>query len=107
MPHAKTSIATPLAPAAIGPYSQAVRVGGLVFTSGQVALDPATGALVSGNIREQTERVSGLPHPMPMRRAAPRLSFVVETLDLRHLNRLVDKLRRVQGVRDVQRIQKI
>jgi 2-iminobutanoate/2-iminopropanoate deaminase len=57
MPRVKTSIATPLAPAAIGPYSQAVRVGGLVFTSGQVALDPATGALVSGNIREQTERV--------------------------------------------------
>jgi 2-iminobutanoate/2-iminopropanoate deaminase len=53
----KIKISTELAPAAIGPYSQAVRVGGLVFTSGQVALDPATGALVSGNIREQTERV--------------------------------------------------
>jgi 2-iminobutanoate/2-iminopropanoate deaminase len=57
MPRVKTSVATPLAPAAIGPYSQAVRVGDLVFTSGQVALDPATGALVAGNIREQTERV--------------------------------------------------
>jgi 2-iminobutanoate/2-iminopropanoate deaminase len=53
----KIKISTELAPAAIGPYSQAVRVGGLVFTSGQVALDPATGTLVSGNIREQTERV--------------------------------------------------
>jgi 2-iminobutanoate/2-iminopropanoate deaminase len=57
MPRVKTSVATPLAPAAIGPYSQAVRVGDLVFTSGQVALDPATGALVAGSIREQTERV--------------------------------------------------
>lgn len=50
-------ISTVLAPAAIGPYSQAVRVGNTVFTSGQVALDPATGALVSGGIREQTKRV--------------------------------------------------
>jgi len=41
----------------IGPYSQAVRVGDLLFTSGQVALDPATGALVAGGIREQTKRV--------------------------------------------------
>lgn len=57
MPPSKISVATSLAPAAIGPYSQAVRVGDLVFTSGQVALDPATGALVAGSIREQTERV--------------------------------------------------
>lgn len=53
----KISIASSDAPAAIGPYSQGVRVGGLVFTSGQVGLDPATGALVAGGIREQTERV--------------------------------------------------
>jgi 2-iminobutanoate/2-iminopropanoate deaminase len=53
----KTTIATDAAPAAIGPYSQAVRSGDLLFTSGQVALDPATGALVQGGIREQTERV--------------------------------------------------
>ena len=57
MAHAKIMISTSLAPAAIGPYTQAVRVGELVFTSGQVALDPATGALVPGGIREQTERV--------------------------------------------------
>ena len=57
MPQSKTSIATPNAPAAIGPYSQAVRSGDLVFTSGQVALDPATGALVPGGVREQTIRV--------------------------------------------------
>ncbi len=53
----KTAISSAAAPAAIGPYSQAVRIGDLVFTSGQVALDPATGALVPGGIREQTERV--------------------------------------------------
>jgi 2-iminobutanoate/2-iminopropanoate deaminase len=45
------------APRAIGPYSQAVSSGGLVFCSGQVALDPATGQLVPGGIKEQTRRV--------------------------------------------------
>ena len=45
------------APAAIGPYSQAVRVGDVVYTSGQIALDPVTGALIAGGIREQTTRV--------------------------------------------------
>jgi len=53
----KTKISSEAAPAAIGPYSQVVRVGDLIFTSGQVALDPATGTLVEGGIREQTERV--------------------------------------------------
>ena len=48
---------TPLAPAAIGPYSQAVKVNGMVFTSGQIALDPETGAVVEGGIREQTTRI--------------------------------------------------
>ena len=45
------------APAAIGPYSQAVRVGDLLFTSGQVALDPDSGLIVQGGIAEQTTRV--------------------------------------------------
>jgi 2-iminobutanoate/2-iminopropanoate deaminase len=53
----KTVIATPSAPAAIGPYSQAIRAGNLVFTAGQVALDPATQQVVSGGITEQTTRV--------------------------------------------------
>ena len=53
----KIAISTPDAPAAIGPYSQAVRVGEMLFTSGQVALDPATGQIVTGGIREQTTRV--------------------------------------------------
>ena len=50
-------IQTENAPAAIGPYSQAVKAGGLVFTSGQIALDPATGTVVAGGIREQTVRI--------------------------------------------------
>jgi 2-iminobutanoate/2-iminopropanoate deaminase len=53
----KTAVSTNDAPAAIGPYSQAVRVGDMVFTSGQVALDPKTGNLVPGGITEQTTRV--------------------------------------------------
>ena len=50
-------IATTNAPAAIGPYSQAVIAAGLVYTSGQIALDPITGALVGNTIEEQTEQV--------------------------------------------------
>jgi 2-iminobutanoate/2-iminopropanoate deaminase len=53
----KTAVSTPHAPAAIGPYSQAVRVGNLLYTSGQIALDPATGQVVPGAIAEQTTRV--------------------------------------------------
>lgn len=53
---AKTAISTKQAPAAIGPYSQAVRIGDLVFASGQVALDPVGGQLVPGDIAEQTVR---------------------------------------------------
>jgi 2-iminobutanoate/2-iminopropanoate deaminase len=53
----KIMISTTEAPSAIGPYSQAVRVGDTLYTSGQVALDPATGALVAGGIHEQTVRV--------------------------------------------------
>ena len=48
---------TPRAPRAIGPYSQATRANGLLFTAGQVGFDPATGELVDGGIAEQTERV--------------------------------------------------
>ncbi|HLI77696.1 MAG TPA: RidA family protein [Acidobacteriaceae bacterium] len=54
---AKTIVSSTAAPAAIGPYAQAVRVGDLVYTSGQVALDPATGNLIEGGVTEQTERV--------------------------------------------------
>jgi 2-iminobutanoate/2-iminopropanoate deaminase len=53
----KTAISTTDAPAAIGPYSQAIRVGDTLFTSGQIPIDPATGNLVPGGIAEQTTRV--------------------------------------------------
>jgi len=56
MPTLKAAIATKDAPAAIGPYSQAIRVGDMLYASGQVALDPATGQLVAGGIVEQTTR---------------------------------------------------
>jgi 2-iminobutanoate/2-iminopropanoate deaminase len=53
----KDAIATPSAPAAIGPYSQAVRAGDLLFLSGQIPLDPATGHIVAGDVVAQTQRV--------------------------------------------------
>lgn len=52
-----SKVQTNNAPAAIGPYSQAVVTGNLVFTSGQIALDPATGVLAGNTIEEQTHRV--------------------------------------------------
>ncbi len=53
----KKCVNTKNAPAAIGPYSQAVVANGMVFTSGQVAMEPATGELVSGGVEVQTRRV--------------------------------------------------
>jgi len=50
-------IQTDNAPAAIGPYSQAIKAGGFVFVSGQIPIDPQTGQFVSGGIAEQTEQV--------------------------------------------------
>ncbi|GAB6117971.1 RidA family protein [Thermoanaerobacter brockii subsp. lactiethylicus] len=53
----KIIINTDAAPKAIGPYSQAVMIDGFLYTSGQIAIDPATGELVEGGIEAQTERV--------------------------------------------------
>lgn len=53
----REAIASPDAPAAIGPYSPAIRAGNLLFVSGQVPIDPATGAMVDGDISVQTDRV--------------------------------------------------
>ena len=52
----KKVISTSKAPAAIGPYSQAIQVGSLVYTSGQIPIDPATGMFVEGGIKEQTRQ---------------------------------------------------
>jgi 2-iminobutanoate/2-iminopropanoate deaminase len=53
----RTAVSTPAAPGAIGPYSQAIRAGDFLFVSGQIPIDPATGALVDGGIADQTRRV--------------------------------------------------
>jgi 2-iminobutanoate/2-iminopropanoate deaminase len=53
----REAVSTPDAPQAIGPYSQAIKAGGFVFTAGQVAIDPATGQVVPGEVSAQTERV--------------------------------------------------
>ena len=53
----KLAVSTENAPAAIGPYSQAIEIGEMIYTSGQVGLDPRTGQMVDGGIREQTVRV--------------------------------------------------
>ena len=50
------AISTQKAPAAIGPYSQAIKVGNLIYTSGQIPIDPTTGVFVEGGIKEQTRQ---------------------------------------------------
>jgi 2-iminobutanoate/2-iminopropanoate deaminase len=71
-------VSTEEAPRAIGPYSQATRAGGFLFTAGQVGFDPATGELVDGGIAEQTQQVlrniDGI-----LRAGGGRLSDVVKT----------------------------
>ena len=57
MQNVKEIVATERAPRAIGPYSQAVRAGNLLFASGQIPIDPATGEFVAGGVGEQTEQV--------------------------------------------------
>ncbi len=53
----RQAVSTPAAPAAIGPYSQAIRAGSLLFVSGQIPIDPATGHMVDGDVGAQTHRV--------------------------------------------------
>lgn len=57
MSFTRDAVSTPNAPQAIGPYSQAIKANGFLFTSGQIALDPATNNLITGGIVEQTEQV--------------------------------------------------
>ena len=54
---ARTVVHTDHAPAAVGPYSQAIRAGGLVLTAGQIGLDPATGTMVEGGVEAETHQV--------------------------------------------------
>jgi len=74
----KNIIATDKAPAAIGPYSQGTAANGFVFTSGQIPLDPATGALVPGGIAEQT-RQSLLNLKAILEKAGSSLDKVLKT----------------------------
>jgi 2-iminobutanoate/2-iminopropanoate deaminase len=71
-------IATADAPKAIGPYSQAIRANGMVFCSGQIALDPATNQLIEGDIAAQTERVLKNLAAV-LREAGSSLEHVVKT----------------------------
>lgn len=72
------NISTKNAPAAIGPYSQAIKVGNLIYTSGQIPIDPATGTLVAGGIKEQT-RQSLLNVQAILKEAGISMSSVVKT----------------------------
>ena len=75
----KTKVQTANAPAAIGPYSQAVVVGNLIFTSGQIPLDPETGALIGSGIAEQTHRVCNTLDAV-LRAAGGSLQSAVKTV---------------------------
>lgn len=72
-------ISTTKAPAAIGPYSQAIQVGNLIYTSGQIPIDPATGTFAEGGIKEQT-RQSLLNAQAILREAGLEMKNVVKTL---------------------------
>ena len=74
----KKVLSTAKAPAAIGPYSQAIQVGNLVYTSGQIPIDPATGMFVEGGIKEQT-RQSLLNVKAILEEAGLTMSDVVKT----------------------------
>ena len=74
----KTVISTTNAPAAIGPSSQAIRIGNLVFTSGQIPIDPATGSFVEGGIKEQT-RQSLLNVQAVLNEAGTTMDHVIKT----------------------------
>lgn len=86
----KTIISTPKAPAAIGPYSQAVKIGNVLYTSGQIALNPETMEVISGGITEQSKQVlDNLVHVL----AAANVdmgSVVKTTCFLSDMNNFVD-----------------
>lgn len=75
----RTCLSTPNAPQAIGPYSQAICTDYLIFVSGQIPLDPVTGAMIDGGIEEQTRRVL-LNVQAVVEAAGSSLAHVVKTL---------------------------
>jgi 2-iminobutanoate/2-iminopropanoate deaminase len=82
----KSEISTPNAPAAIGPYSQAIQIEDLVFTSGQVGLDPETGQLVAGGIAEQTTQVIENLKAVLSAAECPLANVVKTTVFLKDMN---------------------
>jgi len=85
----KEIISTSNAPAAIGPYSQAIKAGNLLFISGQVPLDPATGAVVEGDITVQTRRVLDNVKAILTEAGADFSNVVKTTVFLRDMNDFV------------------
>ena len=79
-------IATSEAPAAIGPYSQAIRAGDFLFVSGQIPLDPGTGALVGGDVAAQTRRVLENLQAIVSAAGAPLGGVVKTTVYLADMN---------------------
>jgi 2-iminobutanoate/2-iminopropanoate deaminase len=87
----KTVIFTSLAPAAIGPYSQAIRVGNLLFVSGQVALDPSLGKVIEDkSVAAQTRRVLGNIQAIVTAAGASLENVVKTTVFLRDMNDFVE-----------------
>lgn len=85
----KEIISTSNAPAAIGPYSQAVKAGNLLFISGQIPLDPATGEVVEGDITVQTHRVLDNVKAILTEAGADFSNVVKTTVFLRDMNDFV------------------
>ena len=87
---AKVIINTPDAPAAIGPYSQAVKVGNLIYTSGQIPIDPRTGEVVAGDVKDQTKQVLQNLEAV-LKAGGSSLGKVIKaTLFIRDMNRFAD-----------------
>jgi len=82
----RTKIQTSSAPAAIGPYSQAIACGELVYTSGQIALDPASGELVGDDIEAQTHRVLQNLQAVLSSAGASLSSVIKTTVFLTHMS---------------------
>lgn len=79
-------ITTEQAPAAIGPYSQAIKVDNLIYTSGQIPIDPATGQIVAGGVAEQTTRVMANLQAVLAAVGASLKDFVKTTLFIKDMN---------------------
>ena len=102
--HCKMQVATTHAPAAIGPYSQAVHCAGFVYTSGQIPIDPATGSLVEGGIEAQTTQVlENLKHVLRaaglgMEHAIKTTVFLKDLKDFAAMNAIYAQYFAPQGV---------